>query len=243
MFASRMVVLLRTLVLSAGLLLSHAALADGLVDQLPADGSWVKYQAVMVTTVGDQKSEIKGTVTLASVGSRVTEDQGACRWVELTSELSDGKQTQTNVGKFLIPETALARGQNPRKYIVKAWGKDAMGLKEEDSLPEDVASMMDMLLHAPLEESKPLAEAKVDCKLGALTCTGVTGSRSRKLGSDKEQMKLRVAARWNDKIPFGVYEYAARFTVTGSEPAITGSIRLVYEDSGKDAKSQLPKQD
>lgn len=217
--------------------------ADGLVDKLPPDGSWVRYQATLVNSAGADKSQVTGTITIASVGKRITEDQGACRWLEIVSELSDGKNRQVSVGKFLIPESALMRGHNPRNYIVKAWGKDGTGLKEEGNLPEDVGSMLDMLLHGPLEEAKPIAEAVVETKLGKLNCTGTTGSRSRKLGAETETMALKVAARHHDKVPFGVVEYAARFSVAGSEPPQSGSIRLVYEDSGKDAKSALPQQD
>lgn len=217
--------------------------ADGLIDQLPPDGSWVRYQATLTNASGADKSQITGTITIASVGKRITEDQGPCRWLEIVSELSDGKNKQVSVGKFLIPDTALARGQNPRNFIVKAWGKDATGLKEEGNLPEDVGSMLDMLLHGPLEDAKPIAEAVVDTKLGKLTCTGTSGSRSRKLGSETESMSLKVASRLNAKVPFGVVEYAAKFSVAGSEPPQTGSIRLLYEDSGKDAKSAMPMQD
>jgi hypothetical protein len=217
--------------------------ADGLIDQLPPDGSWVRYQATLTNAAGADKTQITGTITIASVGQRVTEDQGPCRWLEIVSELSDGKNKQVSVGKFLIPDTALARGQNPRNFIVKAWGKDGTGLKEEGNLPEDVGSMLDMLLHGPLEDAKPITEAVVDTKLGKLTCTGTSGSRSRKLGSDTQTMSLKVASRLNTKVPFGVVEYAAKFSVAGSEPPQTGSIRLLYDDSGKDAKSAMPMQD
>jgi hypothetical protein len=147
------------------------------------------------------------------------------------------------VGKFLIPETALVRGHNPRNYIVKAWGKDAAGVKEEGELPEDVGSMLDMLFHGPLDNAKPITEATVKTKLGDLKCPGVSGTRIRKLGSDTETMDLTVAARTNEKIPFGIADYATKYTVKGGKATQEGTMRLIYEDSGDKAVSKMPEQD
>lgn len=222
---------------------ARTARADGLFDKLPADGTWVRYKALMTYTQGGKTDQVTGTVTISSVGKRVTEDQGPCRWIEIASELSDGKSKQLSVGKFLIPETALVRGHNPRNYIVKAWGKDAAGVKEEGELPEDVGSMLDMLFHGPLDGAKPITEATVKTKLGDLKCPGVSGTRSRKLGNDTETMDLTVASRTNEKIPFGVADYATKYVVKGGKAAQEGAMRLIYEDSGERAISKLPEQD
>lgn len=223
--------------------LAGSVRADGLVDKLPADGTWVRYKAIMTYTQGGKTDQVTGTVTISSVGKRVTEDQGPCRWIEIASELSDGKSKQLSVGKFLIPETALVRGHNPRNYIVKAWGKDAAGVKEEGELPEDVGSMLDMLFHGPLENAKPITEATVKTKLGELKCPGTSGTRTRKLGSDTETMELTVASRTHEKIPFGIADYATKYVVKGGKSAQEGAMRLVYDDSGDKAESKMPEQD
>jgi hypothetical protein len=217
--------------------------ADGLIYQLPEDGTWVRYKTTMTFSSGGKVGEVTGRVTISSVGKRVTEDQGPCRWIEVASELSDGKAKQVSVGKFLIPETALVKGHNPRNFIVKAWGKDGAGVKEEGELPEDVGSMLDMLFHGPLDNSKPISEATVKTKLGELKAAGVSGTRTRKLGSDTETMQLTVAARNHEKVPFGVLDYATKYTVKGGAAAQEGTMRLIYEDSGDKAVTKLPEQD
>ena len=71
-------------------IIGGAASADGLVFQLPPDGTWARYA---VRTEGEfgygdgpkQKVAITGTLTISSVGE-VTRTEQKYRWIELKSE-------------------------------------------------------------------------------------------------------------------------------------------------------------
>ena len=79
-------------VVALGALATEAALADGLVYQLPEDGSWVRYEleGCRPASSGNAKQEIgmRGNVTISSVGV-VEVDNEPCRWIEV---VVDAKQ-------------------------------------------------------------------------------------------------------------------------------------------------------
>lgn len=91
--------------------------ADGLVFQLPADGTWARY---IVQTDGEfaygdgpkQKLAITGTLMISSVGE-VTRNEQKCRWIELKSESRTEGVYPKLVLKMLIPEDRLQRCQDP----------------------------------------------------------------------------------------------------------------------------------
>jgi hypothetical protein len=98
-------------------LLGGLAPADGLVFQLPPDGSWARYA---VKTDGEfaygdgpkQKLAITGTLTISSVGE-MTRNEQKCRWIELKSESETEGVYPKLVLKMLIPQDRLQRGQDP----------------------------------------------------------------------------------------------------------------------------------
>ena len=58
------------------------ATADGLITQLPDDGSWAEFELKLTLTENGEKREHSAYLRLSSVGQ--DENQGIkCRWVEL----------------------------------------------------------------------------------------------------------------------------------------------------------------
>lgn len=100
------------------------ACADGLIFQLPADGTWARYA---VKTEGEEhirnlKRSIatEGTLTIGSVG-KLMRNQQACRWIELKSESGSADVYPRLVLKMLIPEKHLRRGQDPLAHSVQTF--------------------------------------------------------------------------------------------------------------------------
>lgn len=144
------------------LCLSTTGYADGLIHQLPPDGSWARFEVSgnAVAPDGTERVTIEGTQTIRSVGSAAVDDQ-PCRWIELESEMafkrSDGRGGKMNdVFKLLIPEKYLTRGQNPRDHVLKAYKRSsAQALRELDLTGQDQREIrgLDEVFHAPLEQT------------------------------------------------------------------------------------------
>src|SRR6516165_9575988 len=102
-------------------LLAPSAVADGLIQQLPSDGSWVRYDVTGEgrSPTGEVGVTHQGTLTLKSVG-RETVDGTECRWIETETKIEftrAGRNEEfTDVLKLLIPEKFLAADQNPRAH-------------------------------------------------------------------------------------------------------------------------------
>ena len=108
-------------------LMGNFAWGQGVVCQLPADGTWVRYegtysQVEIRPELPSGKIEIepwKEHVTIKSVGQEVATYQGSevpCRWIEIKIErgrVRDGKidtgLTGLEIYKVLIPETAVIK--------------------------------------------------------------------------------------------------------------------------------------
>jgi len=116
-------------------LAATAASADGLLYQLPKDGTWARYDFEASMTHGDRTQRAEGLIHIASVG-RVTEKGQPCRWIEVRFEVKPEKEeVEENVVKVLVPEKHLAKGESPLKHVVRAWiredgDKEAQVLKD-----------------------------------------------------------------------------------------------------------------
>jgi hypothetical protein len=100
------------------------ARGDGLIFQLPSDGSWARFA---VKTDGTQQIEglthtiaTTWTLTVSSVG-RVTQNQQASRWIELKTDATGEGVYPKLVLKMLIPEKRLQRGHDPLAYSLKTF--------------------------------------------------------------------------------------------------------------------------
>jgi hypothetical protein len=138
--------LLRATLTGVCLLSAGIARADGLLYQLPADGSWVLFEAQYTFKVDGMEKPGQGTGTLkmASVG-KALEGSEPCRWIEFKMQLKDIGPEQ-----ILINDEAVAR-----------------------AVP--IHGRWPAYLSGPFHAEKKLAEQVVESKLGALKCDGVTG--------------------------------------------------------------------
>jgi hypothetical protein len=226
--------------------LGGLARADGLLYQLPKDGTWATYD-VNVSAKGpnDMNMEMKGTLRLASVG-QATEKDRPCRWIEIqfdmTMAMGEHKMDQSEAYKLLIPEKYLAKGESPLDHVVRAWTQHGKGEMKKLDNPNDIdAGPLPIILSAPWKDVKQLAKAETESKLGKVACEGVEGSlefKASKIGV----MKAKFENRLSTESPFGVV--ASRWTIQPPDdtPAKMGDMvwKLKLTDFGSDAKTKMP---
>jgi len=145
------VFLMHIVVLICLFVASRSVKADGLIYQLPKDGSWVRYEVVLhhwdytplhspQEDLGDERRTRpredydRGVMVVQSVG-KVTVDGEACRWIELKAEPpADNKRpiTAAQVYKMLIPEQDLKAGGDPFSHVKKMYYQPGSGVLTVD---------------------------------------------------------------------------------------------------------------
>jgi hypothetical protein len=239
MFRARYLVAFFLVVLPAGL-----AQADGLLYQLPKDGSSATYDVdVNAKGPGGMDMNIKGTVSLASVG-QVTEGDQPCRWIEvqfkLTMTAGEHKDEKTEVYKLLIPEKYLAKGEAPLEHVLRAWTREGQREPKKLDKPNDIdVGPLPILLSAPWKDVKQLDKAEVECKLGKVACAGVQGTLEFKMRQDKV-MKCKLENRLHADSPFGVATGHWAIDVPADAGGGTMDWNLKLTDFGANAKSKIP---
>jgi hypothetical protein len=207
--------------------------AEGLLYQLPEDGSWVRFDVRYTFKFEGLDQAGQGTITMASVG-RTFEGSEECRWIEFNVQLKDSGTEHTLIRKLLIPVRYLKKGENATEHVIRGWAKfDDEGV--EPAVP--VHGRWPAYLAGPFQEEKRLNKRMVEGKLGALMCEGVTGWIQYSEGDAHTRVTYET---WlHEKAPFGVVATRMIFEVTGGgPPRIDSTWRLT--DFGKGAKSVLP---
>ena len=219
-------------VLSTGI-----AHAEGLLYQLPEDGSWVQFDAkyTFKTDGMEMPGEGTGTLKMASVGKAI-EGSEPCRWIEFDVRLKDSGPEQILIRKLLIPEKYLKKGENATEHVVRGWAK----FNNEDVQPAvPVHGRWPAYLAGPLQDEKKLDQQLVENKLGVLNCDGSTGWIQYKEGDF--HTKVTFETRLHEKAPFGVVSCRMLFEVKRDgkvQQTIDATAKLT--DFGKDAKTALP---
>jgi hypothetical protein len=157
--------------------------ADGLLYQLPEDGSTITFNLEMT-------GEGAGTLVMSSVGKKDVEGQ-PCRWIEVQMTMKRGGEDRVIIAKALMPEKELKKGGRPWDNFKAAWLK--MGDGEPEEIKEVVgnrAGPLPAFLSGPLANEQPLPAASVDSGLGILNCAGVTGDIALQDGQSKVSITL-----------------------------------------------------
>jgi hypothetical protein len=229
------------------ILIASPAVADGLIHELPMDGSWVRFDVTGEgrSPAGEVGVSLKGTLTLRSVG-RETAEGSECRWIETetTVEFKRGDRNEevTEVLKMLIPEKFLAAGQNPRAHVLKAWNKDRRGVRELDLKGTDAREVerQDEVFHAPLPDAKKSEGVEFKAPGGTFQCIRLEGKTTSKLGNFDVEFTTET---WlTGKVPFGVagYRYSKLRSANGVSQG-GRSMDLKVAESGTNAKSAIDK--
>ena len=237
-------------VLTCGLVIAVSMIADeiradGLLYQLPEDGSWVRFDHV-ASTVSDKKRTWNRFLTISSVG-RLTVDGEKCRWIEfkLEDKQKEGKNSDAAlILKVLIPEKHLRKGARPADHVVKAWGT-----LYDDKNPVELTLVFKeekyfdplfLWLAEPLKNVKKLEKEVIEVKkLGKVECDGLTGHLSIK--RDRIEQKYTYRTRLHNKAPFGVVSCRIeKQHKRNGEVILHGTEIIKLIDFGVNAKSALP---
>lgn len=229
--------LLLATIIGACLLCTGNARAEGLLYQLPEDGSWVRFDLQYTFEVDGMEKPGQGTGTLwmASVGKSV-EGSEPCRWIEFKVQLKDIGPEQILIRKLLIPEKYLKKGENPTEHVVRGWAK----FNDEDvARAVPVHGRWPAYLAGPLQDEKQLDKQLVESKLGALKCEGVTGWIQYKEGD--VHMKVTFETGLHEKAPFGVVSSRMQFEMKRDGNVLqTVDAKAKLIDFGVDSQTALP---
>jgi len=224
-------------IIGACVLCPRVTRADGLLYQLPEDGSWVRFDAHYTFKVDgmEKAGQGTGTMTMASVG-KVLEGSEPCRWIEFNVHLRDSGTEHILIRKLLIPEKRLKRGENATEHVVRGWAK----FDNEDVAPAvPVHGRWPAYLAGPLQDEKTLDAQFVESKLGALMCEGVTGWIQYEEGD--VQMKVTFETRLHEKAPFGVVSSRMQFEMKSNgkvQQTVDATMKLA--DFGNGTETLLP---
>ena len=219
--------------------------ADGLIHQLPKDGSWAQYDVTGegLTPTGDVRVTVTGKVTVKSVGQEKV-DGVDCRWIEIESEMDarsvrGPRSWSTEDYKLLIPEKRLVAGQNPRAHVLKAWMKDTRGFVTEVDLKAEKPSRVDRLdelLNGGLPNPEKRERVELNVPGGIFLCTHVSGKET----SESGDTDLAIQTWLTDEAPFGVAAYRHSKMRKKEGESLGGRwMELKLAKSGTDAKSSI----
>src|SRR5579872_3273558 len=157
---------------------TQAVRADGLIYQLPADGTFVRYDTEVTFVNNGQEQTRKGSLTISSVG-QTTIDNEKCRWIEFKNVFKTDQGERIAIGKCLIPEKDLGKGKSPGEHMIRGW------LKQQDMEPQAISDLRSQqgrmmligYLAGPAPNAKEHDKIEIDSPLGKLACVGVTGEQ------------------------------------------------------------------
>jgi hypothetical protein len=232
-----------------GLLMSSPSFSDGLVHQLPTDGSSAYFSMELTTHQDGKSSSLKGSLTISSVGRAVVNGQ-PCRWIEVKTITDDGgASAELQLRKLLIPEKYLTAGQSPLEHVAKAWALKASVRRTEKGIdfkavakgeprqvkdPTQSLTLLTLVLAGPLRKAKALREASVASGLGSLQCEGIAGEIP--FGG----VAASVESRLHAKAPFGVVSWEVRVRVKADPKQERARITLKLVEIVRNAKSEIP---
>lgn len=235
---------MRSIVLSGLFVVTFAAQAvraDGLIFQLPADGTQARYDTEVTFTNNGQERTFKGSLTVSSVG-KTTADGEECRWIEFKNVARTDNGERIAIAKVLIPEKFLAKGQSPGEHLVRGW------VKQGDSEPQEIRDiktgqgrmMLVGYLAGPPNNPGELAKLDIETPaLGKVSCAGVTGDQE--FQRDNGSLAIRFETRLNEKAPFGVVSAVWNFErKTNGQVMGSGTSKMTLAEINTTALSELP---
>ena len=207
--------------------------AEGLLYQLPKDGSWVRFNIQYTFKSEGVEQSGQQILTMASVGKTI-EGVEPCRWIEFKIQANENGTERLWIRKLLIPERYLKKGENPTLHVVRGWTMQEDG-KVERAVP--VHGRWPAFLAGPLQDETKLAKQLVESKLGQLMCEGAAGWIQFAEGNLNTIVTFE--SRLHEKAPFGVVATRMLFEVRGDGSNYTIDSTAKLTDLGEGAKSAL----
>jgi hypothetical protein len=216
------------------------ARADGLIYQLPADGTSVRYDTDATFTNNGQERMVKGTLTVSSVG-QATVDNEKCRWIEFKSVSKTDQGERIMIAKCLVPEKDLGKGKSPGDHMIRGW------VKRGDMEPEAISDLRSQrgrmmlvgYLAGPAPNAKDLDKTEIDGPLGKQSCAGITGEQE--FQRDNGSLSINFENRLHEKAPFGVVSAVWKFEFkTNGQVMGSGTSKMTLAEINTTALTELP---
>ncbi|MBW3540505.1 MAG: hypothetical protein KY476_09550 [Planctomycetes bacterium] len=223
---------------------SSALQADGLVWQLPEDGSWVEYEATGTQLEPEEKKISTGKLLLRSVGT-VMEGGEKNRWLELeftVKLVGDDDRMHHAVYKYLIPEKHLGKGKSPIENVVRSWfqvhGRDQEPREISNAVTRDGEAIVPYLGPPLLDARQTEEKRRIEHQKGTVDAIAVRGQQ--KALAEKQRHLKGVTIWLAEEIPFGVAAMDSYVEVSREGEEYRFKAELVVHDFGTGAKSALP---
>lgn len=215
-------------------LADHFACAQGVVCQLPEDGTWVKFEGTYgQTEIRPDSANLEippwiEHVWIKSVGSEMAEYRGelsACRWIEIKIERGreregkiDSGLTGTELYKVLIPESAVILDNVdsdgvPISFLPLVKGYRKIGKAEPKPLTEPALQLYPLgILVGYYRELKVVAE-DVDPEVGLEGVKAATQLQGQITTERRTSRTIMESTIWKTPtVPFGVARWSAKIT-------------------------------
>lgn len=210
------------------------AVADGLIFNLPPDGTRVSFEysqrgrITHFSGVSDedrdalikmQKQEIetKGSITIASVGT-VNHGGEPCRWIEIawTMKQDVEKDYRKEISKFLIPVKYLTSGADPLSHVIKIYHFNVPGNPDVREIVDEDHRKIELdrfrqFFPKPVSKSnrvhKLFKNQEVETPIGKVSCSRhlFDSHFDTQLGGPTRMQWSGIHNIWrNDDVPFGV---------------------------------------
>ncbi len=219
--------------------------------KLPEDGWWVRYHTVSKYQgrIDGKIQEFTGKKTFSLVGT-VVEDGEKCRWIEVFLEREKEK---VNVRKYLVPEKNLLERKHSLEACKRGWVKFVTRDVRAVNLGQEIDSSEPHLMYLQCmwrEADRVDTQKVVDYQHGRLTIpqamvlkmTRPDIVNRRRNGVPEERKRAIEQTGWFDQKTAPVFAAAkiqTKFFVNG-ELKRTSEEEMTFEETGNDAKSQLP---
>ena len=185
--------------------------AQSLINKLPTDGTWARYQFVTVTEIpGEETIRAESDCIIRCVETVKDKKTGKTkRWIELTFKDNDPARGSI-VYKFLVDEAKIEnRGlcfvKDTTKYFRTVVGPN--GKQTYDfSKKKTAVVFMPQFFPGKLDDLQDLQSKSFRVQNKTLRCTGISGSKIHDKFYDHEEW-LEYKIYSNQKSPFGTVRF------------------------------------
>jgi len=217
-------------------LLTRITHAQGIVCQLPEDGTWVKFEGTYAQTeiredAATGNLEISPWIEhvwIKSVGSEMAEYRGettACRWIEIKIERGrekDGKidtgLTGTEIYKVLIPEVAVISDNVdsegvPVSFLPLVKGFRKVGQAEPKPIVQPALQLYPLGILVGYYRELEQVEEMVDPEIGLENVKSASQWRGSVTTERRSSRTILESTVWKTPdVPFGVARWSAKIT-------------------------------
>lgn len=222
--------------------ISQVASAQGVVCQLPEDGTWVRFEGTYAQSeirpdTPDGKLDITPWIEhvwIKSVGAESAEYRGEttpCRWIEIKIERGreiDGKidtgLTGTTIYKVLIPESAVITDNVdsdgvPVSYLPLVKGYRKVGKADPKEITEPALQLYPLGILVGYYRELRQVEESVDPEVG-LADVKTTSQWQGQITTERPSSRtIMESTIWKSPdVPFGVARWSAKITREVKDP-------------------------